>query len=133
MGWPDVPSTGCHDTTHVCEVALPAISQPLSLPVGGVLSCVPVMSAGVERLAYELDSGGYVLRLSPSGGYGLAWDGGCPSRQVAAGEEIPVWTYTRIEAFTTDALPISLVVTRNGHLYVGDVSLEFGCPCQIGH
>jgi hypothetical protein len=141
-GYPDTVSTGCNMTTRVCSAGMPAVALPIRLPAGGILTCVPVMSAGIEREAYELDTGEYVLRFSPSGGYGMAWTGGCatvsawrdsPSHTVSAGDEVYTWTYTSIEAFAADGSPLSVVMTRDGHLYVGEVRLEVDCPCQIGH
>jgi DNA-binding CsgD family transcriptional regulator len=134
-GYPEFPSTGCYgrEGPPVCKVGLPAISRPVALPVGGVLTCVPVMSAGREKQGYELDTGAFVLRAAPAGGYGMPWDHGCPSRTVSPGEELPMFTYTSLSAFRADGSPLSIVITRDGHLYIGDVTLELDCPCMIGN
>jgi DNA-binding CsgD family transcriptional regulator len=145
--------TRCPLTTGICNVELPYILESLKLPVGGVLSSVPVPSAqekflGVPRedvLGYELDTGEYVLRFSsPDGGYTRVWDGSCPDRRdlgahdgcspgplaVAAGDEFHTWTLTSVDAFTPDGKQVSLLITRAGDLYVGDLTLEIGCPCR---
>jgi len=149
---PDEAWNYCPVTTGVCSVELPLVLESLTLPVGGTLSSVPVPSAkerfwGIadeKLLGYEVDTGEYVLRFAPpGGGYGWVWDGGCPPRPdvagqegcpsepvvVAAGEALQIWVYSSIAAFAPDSSPLSLVITREGDLYIGDVTLGIGCPC----
>jgi DNA-binding CsgD family transcriptional regulator len=142
VGYPTDPWTACSETRGVCSVGLPAVGQPIRMPVGGVLTCVPVMSAGIQREGYELDTGEYVLRFTPAGGYGVPWDGACAtmsawrqslSHAIAPGDEVYTWTYTSIEAFAADGSPVSVVIARDGHLFVGEVRLKVGCPCRSGH
>ena len=142
VGYPIDPWTVCSETAGICRAGLPAVSQPMRMPVGGVLTCVPVMSAGIQREGYELDTGEYVLRFTPAGGYGVPWDGACAtmsawrqslSHAIARGDEVYTWTYTSIEAFAADGSPVSVVIARDGHLFVGEVRLKVGCPCRSGH
>ena len=138
-----VVSTDCWAEEAVCSVYLDGLGgegagvfNPASLPapVDGVLRCVSLdgayWSIDGPALGYELDAGDFRLVISAFGGYWEEWDGGCPSRDVAAGEELDAWVYTRIEAFAADGTPISIVSTRGGRLFVGEVELLLDCPCE---
>jgi DNA-binding CsgD family transcriptional regulator len=114
----------CYANEGVCSVQYdngPAIPSPL----GGVLRCV---RDGSED-GFELDTGSLRLRLSSFGGYKFA-SSDCTERPILRGDLLPSATYFSIEAFAPDGSPLSLVVTRDGSLYVGDVKLQVGCPCE---
>jgi hypothetical protein len=145
------PRNGCDVATNACSVLLPALNSSgpvgppsvpgappsaaatLPVPVSSLLSCVAVISAGRQMLGYELDTGSYRLRFAPYGGFGVPWDKACASRDMVAGEALSVWVYTQIQAVSRDGLPLSVVATRDGRLYVGDVTLDVDCPCQPGN
>jgi hypothetical protein len=136
--------TGCWQEHGVCNVYLDGVGGAregdvgtfnppvMPAPSDGVLSCVRLdgefWSLDGPALAYELSNGNLMLRIGAFGGAWEAW-GDCPPRDVRRGEEIPVWTYTYIEAFVGGE-PRSIVSTRDGRLFVGDVELELGCPCE---
>jgi hypothetical protein len=138
--------TDCRASAGVCNVLLDGLGgegagifnpAALPVPVDGVLRCVPVDPGSVSlaghegaALAYELDAGEFRLQISAFGGYWEAWEEECPERQVAAGEDIDVWVYTYIRAFAADGTPLSIVSTRDGRLFVGEVYLKLDCPCE---
>jgi hypothetical protein len=95
-------------------------------PVAGTLRC---RTDGRGDLGYALESGRIVLHLEAGGGHDFE-SRECDVREVAAGEPLPRAEYLGIEAYGTDGSPLSLVVTRDGEMYVGDVKLEIGCPCE---
>jgi hypothetical protein len=136
--------TDCWAEDGVCRVYLDGVRgaregeaglfnpSTLLAPFDGVLSCVRVdgefWNIAGPALAYELSNGNFTLRFGAFGGAWQAWED-CQPRDVRRGEAFPVWTYTYIEAFVGGE-PRSIVSTRDGRLYVGDVELELGCPCE---
>ena len=152
-GYPAEAWNRCPVMTGVCNVELPYPLETLKLPTAGVLSSAPVPSAqekflDVPRekiLGYEFDMGEYVLRFtSPNGSYNRVWDGSCPRPEdpaghegcsrgpltVDAGHDLHAWTLVSVDAFSSDGRQVSLVITRDGDLYIGDLTLKLGCPCR---
>jgi len=125
--------TDCLPETAVCKVQLDEVKPLMPSPLAGILRCIPVLSASRERLAYELETGHFRLRIVPFAGEGLDWQGGCQTRQVDAGDDLEVWQSTYIDAFAAGGSQISVVSSRDGQLYVGQVELRLRCPCAPRH
>jgi DNA-binding CsgD family transcriptional regulator len=134
--------TDCWEKDGICRVYLDGLRgtrdvdlfnpSTVLAPFDGVLNCVRVdgefFSIDGPALAYELSSGPLVLRFGAFGGAWEEWEA-CKPRDLRRGQDIPVWTYTYVEAYV-DGEPRSIVSTRDGRLFVGHVALELGCPCE---
>ena len=132
--------TDCWEEYGVCKVYLDGVgakgdgvfNPPTMLaPFDGVLSCVQAeggWSGDGPALAYELSNGPTRIRIGAFGGHAEAYED-CQPRDVRRGQELDVWVYTYLEAFV-GAEPISLVSTRDGRLFVGEVDLKLICPCE---
>ena len=136
--------TDCWEEHGVCNVYLDGVrgardgdvgifNPPVMLaPYDATLTCVEDdggWSIDGPALAYELSNGPVTLRIGALGG---AWEEyeDCQPRQVARGQELEVWPYTYIEAWE-GTKPVSVVASRDGWLYIGDVELTLDCPCEM--
>ena len=117
----------------LCQVYLDGVAGVLQAPLAGTLRCVPIMSAGRERTAYELDAGWVKLGIVPYAGQGSDWVGGCKDQSVSQGDDINAWPFTYISALEPDGTPESIVSSRDGQLFVGLVQPDFACPCAPRH
>jgi hypothetical protein len=114
----------CYAQDGVCSVQYDN-GPLLAAPIAGELRCVDDGGG----IAFDLDSGSLRLRFTTFGGYKFV-PADCRDRRVAAGEPLPGATYVGIKAFAADGSPLSLVVTRDGRLFAGQVKLQLGCPCE---
>ncbi len=58
---------------------------------------------------------------------------GAPMRRVPLGEALGYGGVYMVSASAADGSPLSVVVTRAGEVYVGEVTPKFGCPCRRGN
>jgi len=79
-------------------------------------------------LAYELDAGAHKLRVREE----RTRSGACEDRTLAAGEVIAPPNWFTIRAFDSRGGPLSVVIAEDGTLYVGEVGMNFKCPCSPG-
>ena len=124
-----------------CGVSyLPGDTQLLVPPlISGTLRCLATGETGstYEGDIMELDAGNFILRFEE-----LDTDGGkaatrtsavsCQERTVGPGELIGLHYHYRISATTPDGLPLSLAVSEDSTLYVGEFTNALGCPCSQG-
>ncbi|HWC31197.1 MAG TPA: helix-turn-helix transcriptional regulator [Dehalococcoidia bacterium] len=114
----------CYANDGYCSVFYDNGPRMVS-PLAGQLRCFDV----ADGVAYLVDSGGFRLEFTSFGGYKFMPED-CEDHGVAPGDALPNATYVRIRAFTPDGHPLSLVATRDGQLYMGEVALTLGCPCE---
>jgi hypothetical protein len=86
----------------------------------------------------ELDAGAFILRfeeLDTAGGSPATRDSAisCQERTVAVGELIGLHYHYRITASTPEGLPLSVAVSEDSTVYVGEFTNALGCPCSQGN
>ncbi len=83
-------------------------------------------------------SGILTLKTQPLKTLYFKWQGpgSLPCREpeitLFPGQAIDYEGIYEVSATDADGSALSVVITRDGDVYVGDVTHEFGCPCRIG-
>jgi DNA-binding CsgD family transcriptional regulator len=133
--------TGCYnyERSISCYVSYRPFA-PTIAPVAGIVSC-----PAEDRLAHdqhghltgvvELDAGSFKLRFTELFTYTANSKDSfsCATRRVNAGEPIGDHYHYSIEAFRPDGTPLSVMVSQDSTLFVGDVKQDFACPCEPGN
>jgi hypothetical protein len=112
------------DCSPICAIYYQPGQEGVRAPTDGTLQCID--EDGDRTFAFDSDK----LHLRLRGFGGASFSASCEERQVAAGDRLPTATYTMVKAVDADGLPLSLVATRDGRLFVGVIELQFGCPCD---
>ncbi len=132
--------TSCDRGTLVCSVVFRQFGALIGAPVGGELRCL-----SEDELSFdgdgkpigelEIDAGSFLLRVREAYGTSpntnVSWQ--CPARLVAAGDLISSHNHFSVTAFRNDGTQLSVAVSLDGSLHVGDVKLSLGCPCTSGN
>jgi hypothetical protein len=114
--------------------------EPLVAPVEGMVRCITGEDAEVDDAGrpigeIELDTGEYTLRFvelytsEPNSG----GDKSCATREVEQGDRIGSHYHYAILAIAPDGAPLSVAVSQDGTLYVGNFYADPECPCTTGH
>jgi hypothetical protein len=117
----------CYPDQGVCGVQYD-YGSALPAPFGGILRCFQD-ERGDDYYVLEGSNLSLRLHVSRFGGGRFSSDE-CVVREIEAGETLPGGRSTGLWAFAADGSPLSLVVTHDGNLYVGELDLQFGCPCE---
>ena len=137
----DFAGTACEPGEACTAIYRPA-SRPLLAPVSGHLRC-----SAEDELEYDE----YATGLLPAGPmhletedftlhirwlHGSAASAGgtrfaCTEGYVTQGVVISAHNHFRISASSPDGTELSVIVARDGTLYVGHVEVELGCTCEL--